>query len=167
LDANRSRNSSLGGDYFWPSRASKYAGPVMHRKAPNPLVHLELHTDDLASVTAFYDRLLGWRAERVDLGATSYLSVDLGGPVEGGIVECRSERPAWLPYVGVADIHEATNRARELGAAVLLGPREGPVGWRSVIATPAGGELGLWQRKFPLVAPTGATPRRPSGGNLA
>jgi hypothetical protein len=30
---------------------------------------------------------------------------------------------------------------------VLLEPREGPAGWRSVITEPAGGEVALWQRK--------------------
>jgi hypothetical protein len=30
---------------------------------------------------------------------------------------------------------------------VLLAPREGPAGWRSVIATPEGGEIALWQQK--------------------
>jgi hypothetical protein len=30
---------------------------------------------------------------------------------------------------------------------VLLAPREGPAGWRSVLATPAGGEIALWQQK--------------------
>jgi hypothetical protein len=30
---------------------------------------------------------------------------------------------------------------------VLLEPREGPSGWRSVIRTTAGGELSFWQRK--------------------
>jgi predicted enzyme related to lactoylglutathione lyase len=28
-----------------------------------------------------------------------------------------------------------------------LSPREGPAGWRSVVATPAGGEIALWQPK--------------------
>jgi predicted enzyme related to lactoylglutathione lyase len=37
--------------------------------------------------------------------------------------------------------------APPLGARVMLAPREGPVGWRSVSATPAGGELALWQPK--------------------
>jgi hypothetical protein len=32
-----------------------------------------------------------------------------------------------------------------LGAAVLLEPREGPAGWRSVVAAPGAGELALWQ----------------------
>jgi predicted enzyme related to lactoylglutathione lyase len=53
----------------------------------------------------------------------------------------------WLPYVEVDDIGTATDAARELGARVLLSPREGPGGWRSVISEPAGAEIALWQRK--------------------
>jgi hypothetical protein len=30
---------------------------------------------------------------------------------------------------------------------VLLEAREGPTGWRSVVATPAAGEIALWQPK--------------------
>jgi hypothetical protein len=30
---------------------------------------------------------------------------------------------------------------------VLLEPREGPAGWRSVVAAPAAGEIALWQPK--------------------
>ena len=41
----------------------------------------------------------------------------------------------------------AAIQAARLGATVLLGPREGPSGWRSVVSTPEAGELALWQRK--------------------
>jgi predicted enzyme related to lactoylglutathione lyase len=44
-------------------------------------------------------------------------------------------------------IDEATDRARRLGASVLLEPREGPAGWRSVATTPSGGEIAFWQPK--------------------
>jgi predicted enzyme related to lactoylglutathione lyase len=63
------------------------------------------------------------------------------------VVECETERPLWLPYVEVAEIAEATARALRLGASVLLEPREGPVGWRSVVSAPAGGEIAFWQPK--------------------
>ena len=56
-------------------------------------------------------------------------------------------RPLWLPYVQVGDIGAATDRALALGAALLLAPREGPAGWRSVVSTPVGGELAFWQQK--------------------
>ena len=37
--------------------------------------------------------------------------------------------------------------AERLGARVLLAPREGPAGWRSVVSTPHGGEVAFWQPK--------------------
>jgi uncharacterized protein len=112
-----------------------------------PVVHLELHTGDLPGASALYERLLGWRPERIDTTSGSYLSLELGGGFGGGIVECGVGRPLWLPYVEVADVAGATDRARRLGASVLLGPREGPAGWRSVVATRAGGEIAFWQPK--------------------
>ena len=53
----------------------------------------------------------------------------------------------WVPYVEVDDVAATTDRARRLGAAVLLDPREGPAGWRSVVSAPATGDLALWQPK--------------------
>jgi predicted enzyme related to lactoylglutathione lyase len=107
----------------------------------------------VARARAFYAELCGWRSERIDTAHGSYLALQLDGPTEsaqrlgGGIVECPVERPLWLPYVEVEEIGTATERALLLGAAVLLGPREGPAGWRSVVATRAGGEVALWQPK--------------------
>ena len=63
------------------------------------------------------------------------------------MVECGTQRPLWLPYVEVPEIAGATECARWLGASVLLDPREGPAGWRSVVSTPAGGEIAFWQQK--------------------
>ena len=113
----------------------------------NPVVHLELHTGDLPGACSFYARLCGWRPERVAAGPNTYLALALGAGFGGGIVECGTRRPLWLPYVEVDEISAATRRARELGAAVLLGPREGPAGWRSVVTAPAGGEVAFWQPK--------------------
>ena len=58
----------------------------------------------------------------------------------------RDPRPLWLPYVEVPDIAAAT-AAPGARRPVLLEPREGPAGWRSVVATPTGGELAFWQAK--------------------
>jgi uncharacterized protein len=117
------------------------------RYGSNSVVHLELHTGDLAGACAFYAGLCGWRPHRVEAGAGSYVSLGLGGGMGGGIVECGISRPLWLPYVEVAEIGAATERARRLGASVLLEPREGPRGLRSVVSAPAGGEIALWQPK--------------------
>jgi predicted enzyme related to lactoylglutathione lyase len=115
----------------------------------NPVIHLELHTGDLRTACQFYARLCGWRRERVDTGCGPYTTLEMGGELGGGggVVECDTRRPLWLPYVEVPEITEVTERARGLGASVLLEPREGPAGWRSVVAPPAGAEIALWQPK--------------------
>ncbi len=110
-------------------------------------MHLELHTGDLPGARAFYAGLCGWRPELITVPSGSYQALELGTELGGGIVECAARRPLWLPYVEVPDVGEATARARELGATVLLEAREGPAGWRGVVAAPAAGELALWQPK--------------------
>ena len=113
-----------------------------------PVVHLELHTGDQPGACEFYDRLCGWHAERIDVPSGSYWALELGpGIAGGGVVECSTSRPLWLPYVEVGDLEAVTERARGLGASVLLEPREGPAGWRSAVSAPAGGEVALWQPK--------------------
>jgi uncharacterized protein len=115
--------------------------------APRPLAHLELHTGDLGSARAFYSELLGWRPELIEAAERSYLALDLGDGPSGGIVECGTERALWLPYVSVPEVDSATERAERLGGSVLLDPREGPAGWRSVVRAPDGGEIAFWQSK--------------------
>ena len=122
---------------------------------PSRVVHLELHTYDLSGASAFYARLLRWRTERIDVSCGSYHALALGGALDGGIIECGATQARWLPYVEVEEIEAMTERARRLGASVLLEPREGPAGWRSVLATSEGGEIALWQPKQRLVRGTG------------
>jgi predicted enzyme related to lactoylglutathione lyase len=119
----------------------------MSQANPNPVVHLELHTGDLPGAVEFYARLFGWRPERIHSGAGSYLALGMGDRVGGGVVECAAERSLWLPYVQVPDVTRTTERAQGLGGEVLLAPREGPEGWRSVVSTPDGGEVAFWQAK--------------------
>jgi predicted enzyme related to lactoylglutathione lyase len=117
----------------------------------NRVVHLELHTHDRSGASAFYEQLLRWRTERIDVRSGTYHALALGGPLDGGIVECRTRYATWLPYVEVEEIEAVTDRGRRLGASVLLQPREGPAGWSSVLRSSVGGEIALWQPKQPLV----------------
>src|SRR5262245_60403210 len=111
------------------------------------IVHLELHTNDQQRASTFYRGLFQWQSEIVRSASLSYLALDLGAGIGGGIIGCGTPRPLWLPYVEVDRIDDATEHARRLGAAVLLQPREGPSGWRSVISSPEGGEVALWESK--------------------
>lgn len=117
----------------------------MRSRAASPLVHLELHTSEPRRAGDFYARVCGWRSVRIEGIGQGYQALGLNAGIEGGIVECSAPRAIWLPYVEVPDVAAATERARELGAAVPLEPREGPAGWRSVVGASEVGELGLWQ----------------------
>jgi uncharacterized protein len=120
----------------------------MIAEAVHPIVHLELHTSDLAEARSLYSELLGWRPEQIDTdGGGPYLALELGGGLGGGIVQCGTPRSLWIPYVAVDAIERVTARALELGATMLLEPSEGRAGWRSVVTTPAGGEIAFWQQK--------------------
>lgn len=119
----------------------------MDPATPKPVVHLELHSGDVERACDFYAELCGWRRRAVDTGAGTYLALEMGNEIGGGAVECRTTRSLWLPYVEVLDIAAATEHARGLGARVALEVREGPVGWRSVVAVPDGAEVALWQPK--------------------
>jgi predicted enzyme related to lactoylglutathione lyase len=119
----------------------------MPQPATTPVVHLELHTGDGGQARDFYAELCRWHAERVETGHGAYHALAMGRGLGGGIVECATGRPLWLPYVEVPDVAAATAHARRLGARTLLDPREGPAGWRSVVASPAGGEIAFWQQK--------------------
>ena len=111
------------------------------------VVHLELHTQNLARACAFYRGLLGWQPQPRRAAGAAYQSWDFGAGLGGGVVECGTERALWLPYVEVSSVAAATEQALMLRASVMLAPREGPAGWRSVVSTPAGGEIALWQMK--------------------
>src|SRR5579862_5557550 len=77
-------------DEFHVSRRSQ---PIqMMGAAVNRVVHLELHTADLAPACAFYAELLGWRAQPIDTRHGSYLALALGHTLGGGFVECPVER---------------------------------------------------------------------------
>jgi predicted enzyme related to lactoylglutathione lyase len=113
----------------------------------NPVVHLELQTANLPRACAFYTSLFGWRAESIKVCSGSYMALELGDELDGGVVEREAEQPVWLPYVEVRDVGTAVERAQALGARLVLGPREGPAGWRAVIAAPDGAEIAFWQSK--------------------
>jgi predicted enzyme related to lactoylglutathione lyase len=113
-----------------------------------PVVHLELHTPDPQRARVSFERLFGWRSEQIHLGTGTYLALDAGEGIELGIVEQEVGAPSWLPYVETADIAVLARRARALGWTVLLEPREGLAGWRSILRVPAGGDVALWQPKL-------------------
>jgi uncharacterized protein len=121
---------------------------------PNPFVHVELATTDLAKARAFYQNLFDWKLEDVPMGdGETYTLVQVGENgygVGGGMI--KAPMPGlpsnWMAYVSVDDLEAATEKAKSLGAAVIrdITPVPG-VGAFSIISDPTGAVLGLWKAR--------------------
>jgi predicted enzyme related to lactoylglutathione lyase len=119
----------------------------------NPFVHVELNTSDLEKAKEFYSKLFQWQLEDLPNTAVpdgSYTIVKVGEGTGGGIMKQVPGGPSgWLAYVGVDDIHAATQKAKSLGGQVMKEVTEVPdMGWLSFIRDPTGAVLGLWQSKM-------------------
>jgi catechol 2,3-dioxygenase-like lactoylglutathione lyase family enzyme len=114
--------------------------------SPNPVVHLELHTGNLARACSFYARVCGWQLEKVEVGHRSYQTLDWGGGSKeassnaGSPGRCgspisrffRSTRP---PSAQAASGRASCWAARGPGRLAQRGPGAG------------GGEIAFWQCK--------------------
>jgi predicted enzyme related to lactoylglutathione lyase len=113
----------------------------------SPFVHLELNTPDLEKAKAFYGSMFGWQFEDMNMGESGIYSTfkPSSGP-GGGMMSMPGGPHRWLAYIGVEDIHAATEKARSLGASVILDSQEIPhVGWMTMLTDPAGCEIALFQ----------------------
>ena len=118
---------------------------------PNPFVHVELNTTDLAKAKSFYGKLFDWRLEDHEMGGgMTYTLIGVGDGTGGGMMThpVPGMPSAWLAYVGVDDIKASTEKARSLGAQVIREVTEVPdMGWFSIISDPTGAVVAMWQSK--------------------
>jgi predicted enzyme related to lactoylglutathione lyase len=115
---------------------------------PNPFVHVELNTTDVAKAKSFYGKLFDWELEDLPMGPSTYTMIKVGQGTGGGIMKhpVPGAPSAWLAYVEVGDIAAATQKAKSLGANVMKDVTEVMgMGWLSIIIDPTGAALGLWK----------------------
>ena len=118
---------------------------------PNPFVHIELNTTDVAAAKSFYQSLFDWKLQDMDMGeGFTYTMIDVGEGTGGGMMKhpMPGAPSVWIPYALVDDIGPATEKAKSLGAKIIRDVT--PVtdmGWFSIIIDPTGAVLGLWQSK--------------------
>lgn len=118
---------------------------------PNPFVHVELNTNDIAKAKSFYGALFDWKLEDVAIPGDPdpYTIIGVGDAGTGGGMMRHvvpGAPPVWLAYVLVDDVDAATKKARELGAKITREVTEVPgFGRLSIIIDPTGAELGLWE----------------------
>jgi predicted enzyme related to lactoylglutathione lyase len=105
---------------------------------------VDLGTTDAAGAKAFYGGLLGWEFDDLPTGDKGTYSIcRRDGKAIAGLYD-RAETPAWGSYISVDDVDAATERARELGAEVLVEPFDSPGGGRvATVRDPAGAAVSL------------------------
>jgi predicted enzyme related to lactoylglutathione lyase len=105
---------------------------------------IDLGTNDAPGAKAFYGGLLGWEFDDLSMGDKGTYSIcRLRGKAVAGLYD-QAETPGWGSYVKVDDVDRATERARELGAEVLVAPFGTPGGGRvATVRDPAGASVSL------------------------
>lgn len=112
---------------------------------PNPFVHIELNTDDVAKAKKFYKGLFKWKLGAMGPG---YTGIDVGKGGAGGGMQKKPmpEAPTmWLPYVLVDDVKKTVEKARKLGAKIQVEYMQiADMGAIGVFTDPSGAPIGVW-----------------------
>jgi predicted enzyme related to lactoylglutathione lyase len=112
----------------------------------------ELMTTDVEAAKAFYTAAIGWGSQPFPgVGEMPYTLWMRGEAPVGGMMalpeEARSAGapPHWVPYVGTPDVNGTADRARTLGATVLVEPMDIPtVGRIAVLKDPQGAVFAIY-----------------------
>ncbi|MBX7166596.1 MAG: VOC family protein [Pirellulales bacterium] len=116
----------------------------------NPFCHCELNANDLDVAREFYGKLFDWKIEGIQMPDRMYYMIHAGEGTGGGIMQnpMPNVPSFWLSYVLVDDLKAATDKARKLGATIMLENHPaGDFGSLTIFTDPQGAVLGLWQPK--------------------
>jgi len=111
----------------------------------------DLTVPNAGEVKSFYNKVVGWKSEPVDMG--SYNDFNMQSPESGetktGICHKRGGNaelpPNWLIYITVKNVDDSANLCKENGGKVLVKPKEmGSYGRYCVIEDPAGAVCALY-----------------------
>lgn len=114
---------------------------------PGAFTWSELSTSDLGKSKAFYGEVFGWGWS----GSDEYAEGQVSGRTIAGVMPRRPDLPAevpdhWLVYFGIDDVDAGAERAKALGATVLLGPTDIPnTGRFSVLSDPEGAAFAIFK----------------------
>ena len=107
---------------------------------------------DTAVGEAFYTGLFGWTAETSPDDNMPYTMFTKDGKVVAGMgplspdQQASGQPPIWMPYVIVDDIDATHDRAKELGAHILMEPSQIlDAGSMFFAIDPVGAAIGFWQ----------------------
>lgn len=108
----------------------------------------ELMTTDVEAAKTFYKDLLGWTLEDMPMEGMTYTVVKAGDEPVGGMMamppEAGDAPPNWGTYVTVDDVDATAKKAEDLGAIIIVPPRDIPdVGRFCVFRDPQGAVISV------------------------
>jgi predicted enzyme related to lactoylglutathione lyase len=116
---------------------------------PNPVVHWEMMSKDPAKVSAFYEKVFGWKVKYMP--ELDYRIVEPGGEggIGGGIFEPKRGGP-WpgnlTLYVNVDDLAAFRKKIVAAGGKIHVEEQEVPgMGSFSLFSDPEGRLMGIWK----------------------
>ena len=129
--------------------------PHIEKHAPGDFCWIELATTDQAAAKNFYSTLFGWATSEFLTGPDDfYTTFKLGGRDVAAAYTLRSDErvlgiPAhWNLYVTVEDADLAAERAKNLGASLLIQPFDvSEFGRMATVQDPTGAVFSIWQPK--------------------
>jgi len=111
----------------------------------------ELMTTDVESAKRFYAEVVGWESRNMDMGqGIIYTMFSSGGSDRAGGMttppQAEGTPPNWMTYLGTDNVDATAEKAKSLGANIMMEPFDVPtVGRLAVLADPTGAAVGLFR----------------------
>jgi predicted enzyme related to lactoylglutathione lyase len=117
------------GAVFQVWQPNKHIGAKIMNE-PGSLCWTELTTSDTKAAEAFYTKLFGWTPKHSAPSAVmEYTEFSVGGTPGIGMMAKPKDMPAhipsyWMPYFMVANVDASLEKAKSLGARLMVGPMD-------------------------------------------
>ena len=119
---------------------------------PSAIIWVELMAQDAGQAAGFYEKVLGVETGLME-GPMPYTLMKVGGTDVAGILnisdlgpDAASVPPNWSVYFGVSDADNTVEKAKSLGASVIVAPTDIPnIGRFSILQDPQGAMLKVFQ----------------------
>jgi predicted enzyme related to lactoylglutathione lyase len=107
---------------------------------PGSFSWAELMTPDVDAALAFYEKVFGWKGNKVDMPGMEYTEIKLNDRSIGGAMKPPMEGmpAAWAVYFAVDDADQAAATTTAMGGSVIQQPTDIPPGRFAVLVDPAG-----------------------------